>query len=117
MRHIRSTVQVAVAVAVACLALAPSSQVVEAYGGGHACPGGTAEWGGTQLGPSAPVVVTGDAQITCSIPQVTITAGSTRHRQTSTTQPQNGQPCYEYESSAVRIGAVGDGRGGGSRLA
>jgi hypothetical protein len=110
MRHIRSTLRIAVAVAVASLALTPSSQVVEAYGGGHACPGGTADWGGTQLGPSAPVVVTGDAQITCSTPQVTITAGSTRHRQTSTTQPQNGQPCYEYESSAVAIGPVVGGQ-------
>src|ERR1700694_342309 len=110
MRHIRSTLQVAVAVAVASLALTPSSQGVEAYGGGHACPGGTAEWGGTQLGPSAPVVVTGDAQITCPTPQVTITAGSTRARQTSTTQPQNGQPCYEYESSAVAIGPVVSGQ-------
>src|ERR1700681_2057575 len=110
MRHIRSTVQVAVAVAVACLALAPASQVVRAYGGGHACPGGTAEWGGTQQGPSAPVVVTGDAQITCSTPQVTITAGSTRHRQTSTTQPQNGQPCYEYEDSKLAIGPVSGGQ-------
>ena len=110
MRHIRSSLQIAVAVAVASLALTPSSQVVKAYGGGHACPGGTAEWGGTQLGPSAPVVVTGDAQITCPTPQVTITAGSTRHRQTSTTQPQNGQPCYEYESSAVAIGPVAGGQ-------
>src|SRR5579863_8996331 len=84
--------------------------VAKAWGTAPACPGGTAAWSGTQLGPSAPVVLTGDAQITCSTPQVTITAGSTRHRQTSTTQPQNGQPCYEYESSAVAIGAVVGGQ-------
>src|ERR1700732_681349 len=110
MHRIRSSLLIAVAVVVACVALTPSSQVVEAYGGGHACPGGTAKWGGTQLGPSAPVVVTGDAQITCSTPQVTITAGSTRHQQTSSTPPQNGQPCYEYESSAVAIGPVVSGQ-------
>src|ERR1700680_4254203 len=110
MHHIRLTLRIAVAVVVACVALAPSSHAVEAYGGGHACPGGTAEWGGTQLGPSAPVVVTGDAQITCSTPQVTVTAGSTRHRQTSSTQPQNGQPCYEYEDSNVAIGPMAGGQ-------
>src|SRR5580700_521613 len=84
--------------------------VAKAWGTAPACPGGTAAWGGTQLGPSAPVVVTGDAQITCPTPQVTITAGSTRHRQTSTTQPQNGQPCYEYEDSKVAIGPVSGGQ-------
>ena len=41
---------------------------------------------------------------------MTITAGSTRHRQTSTTQPQNGQPCYEYENSKVAIGPVVGGQ-------
>jgi len=84
--------------------------VARAWGTAAACPGGTAEWGGTQQGPSAPVVVTGDGQITCSTPQVTITAGSTRHRQTSTTQPQNGQPCYEYEDSKVAIGPLSGGQ-------
>src|ERR1035441_2292104 len=84
--------------------------VAKAWGTAPACPGGTAAWGGTQQGPSAPVVVTGEAQITCPTPQVTNTAGSTRHRQTSTTQPQNGQPCYEYESSAVAIGPVVGGQ-------
>ena len=110
MRRIRSTLQIALAVAVAGLAITPSPQVVNAYGGAHACPGGTAEWGGTQQGPSAPVVVTGEAQITCPTPQVTIKAGSTGHRQTSTTQPQNGKPCYEYEDSNVAIGPVSGGQ-------
>ena len=46
----------------------------------------------------------------CPTPQVTITAGSTGHRQTSTTQPQNGQPCYEYGDSNVAIGPVSGGQ-------
>src|ERR1039457_1252775 len=87
---------------------APS--VARAWGTAPACPGGTAAWGGTQQGPSAPVVVTGEAQITCPTPQVTIKAGSTGHRQTSTTQPQNGQPCYEYEDSNVAIGPLSGGQ-------
>src|ERR1700730_18552291 len=87
-----------------------AATVAKAWGTAPACPGGTAEWGGTQLGPSAPVVVTGDAQITCPTPQVTITAGSTRHRQTATTQAQNGQPCYEYEDSNIAIGPVSSGQ-------
>jgi hypothetical protein len=84
--------------------------VARAWGTAAACPGGTAAWGGTQRGPSAPVVVTGQAQITCPTPQVTITAGSTGHRQTSSTQPKNGQPCYEYEDSDVAIGPVSGGQ-------
>ena len=87
---------------------APS--VARAWGTAPACPGGTAAWGGTQQGPSAPVVVTGEAQITCPTPQVTIKAGSTGHRQTSSTQPQNGQPCYEYEDSNVAIGPLSGGQ-------
>src|SRR6202162_5461316 len=87
-----------------------TASVARAWGTAAACPGGTAAWGGTQRGPSAPVVVTGDAQITCPTPQVTIASGSTRHRQTSTTQPQNGQPCYEYEDSKVAIGPVSGGQ-------
>jgi hypothetical protein len=100
----------AILIVVACTVFVYPLEHVNAYDTTHACPGGTADWSGTQRGPSAPVVVTGDAQITCSTPQVTITAGSTRHRQTSTTQPQNGQPCYEYESSAVAIGPVVGGQ-------
>lgn len=81
-----------------------------AYGGAHACPGGTSDWQGTQLGPAAPVVVTGEASITCPSPQVTATAGSTQHSQSSSTQTQDGQPCYEYENSSVSIAPVVNGQ-------
>jgi hypothetical protein len=88
-----------------------TQQLAEAYGNAHACPGGTSSWQGTQLGPSAPIVVTGDAQITCPTPQVSIKAGSTRHQVTSSSsQPKNGQPCSEFESSDVAMGPVVNGR-------
>ena len=83
---------------------------VHAFSQANACPGGTSDWQGTQLGPSAPVLVTGDAQITCPTPQVTITAGSTRHSAASSPPPQNGQPCYEYEYSEVAMGPVVNGQ-------
>lgn len=91
--------------------VATPANIADAYGTGAACPGGTSDWQGTQDGPSAPVVVTGEAQITCSTPQVTITAGSTKHRVTSSsTPPKNGQTCYEYENSAVAIGPLVNGQ-------
>jgi len=106
----RLRVMTAVLAMTLCAGVIGPSLPAEAYDTAHACPGGTADWQGTQRGPSAPVVVTGDAQITCPTPQVTITAGSTRHSQTSTTQPQNGQPCYEYEDSSVSIGPLVGGQ-------
>jgi hypothetical protein len=107
MRHARLMVQVLAA----AMMLSPfgylQPELAHAYGGAHACPGGTSDWQGTQLGPSAPVVVTGDAAITCPTPQVTVTAGSTEHRSTSSPPPpQNGQPCYKYEDSSVAMGPV-----------
>src|ERR1700758_3225999 len=78
----RVTLPMVVAVLFLSVASSPADRAL-AYDTAHACPGGTSDWQGTQLGPSAPVVVSGDASITCPTPQVTITAGSTKHEVTS----------------------------------
>ncbi len=97
------TIAGAFALLLGMLAYTPPT-IAHAFSQADACPGGTADWRGTQVGPSAPVVVTGDADITCPRPQVTVTVGSTAHSSSRYTPLQDGQPCYEYENSDVMLG-------------
>lgn len=90
------------AVAVLLLTAIRPTDIAFARGVPGACPGGTAPWTGTQLGPTGPVRLQSEQQITCPQPQVTVTGGTTSHR-LSAPAPTDGEPCTLRDTSFIAI--------------
>lgn len=93
--------------------VAATPTAVADFGGGqgssNVCPGGTAPWQGTQLGPAGPVELHSDQEIICRVPQVTVTTGSPSHAEPSG-PPPDGTSCTEHIIGGVQLGPVTAGQ-------
>lgn len=109
-RHLRTTLAFTCAVVAT---LDCSGSVRADFGGGAGasavCPGGTAPWQGTQLGPAGPVELHSEQEITCHVPQVSGTTGSPSHSAPGG-PPPDGTTCTEHLTGAVQLGPVAAGK-------